>query len=89
MTTAVAKPKKKGPGRPRNERPTDPFYGRAWVAVTAALQDLAKIRRRSVSAEIGMAAEDLILDAEDELRAAGKWTQDLDKLKAERRPDAD
>jgi hypothetical protein len=89
MTTVVAKAKKKGPGRPKNDRPTDPFYGRAWIAVTSALQDLAKIRRRSVSAEVGMAAEDLILDAEDELRAAGKWTAELDQLKAERRPDAD
>lgn len=84
----VAKPPKRKPGRPRKDRPTKSVSGRVPVELAAALEELAGIRRRSVSAEVGMAAEDIVLDGEAELRRAGKWTPTLDKLKAERRPDA-
>lgn len=86
MSLTMAKKKSaRGPGRPKKERQTESVSGRVWTEVSQALRDLADIRRRSVSAEFGMFAEDMILDAEEELRRAGKWNAALDRLKAERR----
>lgn len=87
MIVDVAKqPPKRPQGRPKKDRATKSVSSRVWVEVSQALQDLADIRRRSVSAEMGIVAEDLVLDAEAELRRAGKWNDSLEQLKAERRP---
>jgi hypothetical protein len=88
MPAVAKRPEKRPVGRPRKDRQTKSTSFRAWAEVLEALADIADIRRRSMSAQMGMAAEDVVLDAEDELRRAGKWNPALDKLKAERRPHA-
>lgn len=85
MALVAKQPRKRG--RPKKDRPTKSVSGRVWLEVATALDELAGIRRRSMSAEVGMAAEDIVLDGEAELRRAGKWTPALDRLKAERRPE--
>lgn len=89
MLLDMPKKSKRGRGRPATGQETKAVSGRVWKEVAQALHDLSKMRRHSVSAQMGMKAEDIVLDAEEELREAGKWTPALDKLKAERRPNAD
>lgn len=87
MILDVAKPPpKRTRGRPRKDRPTKSVSGRVAIAVSQAMESIADINRRSVSTEIGMAAEELVLRYEKQLREMGAWTAELDQLKKEHRP---
>lgn len=75
---------RRGPGRPKKEHQTRVVGGRVWEEVADAVADLARLRGHHPSVEIGIAAEDLVLAGESELRRAGKWSRDLDALKTVR-----
>lgn len=78
---------KRGPGRPKKDQTAKLVSGRIIPDVAAALAELAEINKRSMSAEIGTAAEDFVIAHEDRLRRAGKWTPVLEKLKQQRNPE--
>jgi hypothetical protein len=77
----MANKPKRGVGRPKKAVQSQLVSGRIHPDVAAALAELSELNKRSVSAEIGTAAEDLVIKHEERLRRSGKWTPVLEKLK--------
>lgn len=77
--------KKSGAGRPQADVETVVVSGRVHPDFRAALNKMRLHNRRSISAEIGVAIEDRLLDQEELLRRLGVWTPEMDRLKEERK----
>lgn len=71
-------------GRPKVEVATEVLATRVHPDFVAAVGKLAERNRRTNSAELGVAVENLLLANESLLRRLGVWTKEMDKLKAER-----
>jgi hypothetical protein len=84
MPKKKPQPPARGVGRPRKDTQTVIIAGRVHPDVSAAMEALSRHNRRTISAEVGVAAEDRMLASEELLRLLGKWTPELERMKKER-----
>lgn len=90
ITDTMPEKKVKRPvGRPPVEAPSEVLATRVHPDFVKAVTELAKRNRRTNSAEVGVAVENLLLENESLLRKLGVWTKAMDKLKAERMIDTE
>lgn len=75
-------------GRPPSDVETEIIAGRVHPDLAHAVSKMADHFRRSVSAEVGIAAEERLLLHEALLRRLGAWTAELDRIKSERQTES-
>lgn len=76
------KPKYNGEwGRPFDTSKETMLAVRVHVDVARAIRVICALTRRPVSTEVAIMAEEVVLRNESKLRAAGAWTETLDKIK--------
>ncbi len=85
IDTMPEKKPKRPVGRPPVDVANEVLATRVHPDFVAAITAIAEIRKRTNSAEVGVAVENYLLENEPLLRRLGCWTKEFDRLKAQRK----